>query len=90
MILLKHLEFYCQKQFDFSRIIEYSTISMLGYFKDILANAGLPETWLEWYLKPDWNDARIMSDTVSQAPDQRPQGNQWERGISNQVGHPHD
>ena len=28
--------------------MEYSTISMLDYFKDTLANVGLPEVWLEW------------------------------------------
>ena len=28
-------------------IVEYSMISMLDYFEDILANAGLPYAWLE-------------------------------------------
>ena len=30
-------------------IVEYSTISVLDYFKDTLANVGLPEAWMEWY-----------------------------------------
>ena len=29
------------------RIVEYSTISVLEYFGDTLANVGLPEAWLE-------------------------------------------
>ena len=29
-------------------IVEYSTISMLEYFEDTLANVGLPEALLEW------------------------------------------
>ena len=28
------------------RIVEYSTISVLEYFEDTLANVGLPEAWL--------------------------------------------
>ena len=31
-------------------IVEYSTISLLYYFEDTLANMGLPESWLEWPL----------------------------------------
>ena len=31
-------------------IVEYSTISMLDYFNENLANVGLPEAWLGW----DW------------------------------------
>ena len=30
--------------------MEYSTISMFGYFEDTLANVGLPEDWLEFDL----------------------------------------
>ena len=30
------------------RIVEYATNLVLGYFKDTLANVGLPEAWLEW------------------------------------------
>ena len=29
--------------------MEYSTISMLDYFEDTLANVGLPEAWMGWY-----------------------------------------
>ena len=29
-------------------MMEYSTISMLNYFKDNLANVGLPKAWLVW------------------------------------------
>ena len=28
--------------------MEYSTISMLAYYKDTLAYVGLSEAWLEW------------------------------------------
>ena len=28
--------------------MEYSTISMLDYYKDTHTNVGLPEAWLEW------------------------------------------
>ena len=30
------------------RVAEYSTISMLDYFKDNLSNVGLPEAWTKW------------------------------------------
>ena len=43
-------------------IMEYSTISMLGYFEDTLTNVGLFEAWLEW----DSNDVtRIENKFVS-------------------------
>ena len=38
--------------------MEYSTISMLNCFVDILANVGLPEAWLEW----DSNDVTQIKD----------------------------
>ena len=31
-------------------IVEYSTISVMEYFRDTLANVGLPKAWLECYL----------------------------------------
>ena len=30
------------------RIVEYTTILVLEYFEDTLANVGLPEAWLRW------------------------------------------
>ena len=30
--------------------MEYSIISMLGYFKDTLSNVGIPDSWLQWDL----------------------------------------
>ena len=41
---------FLPKTISVLRIVEYSTISMLGYFEDTLSNVGLPEAWLEWEL----------------------------------------
>ena len=38
--------------------MEFSTISILDYLEDILANVGLPEAWLEW----DSNDVTQIKD----------------------------
>ena len=39
-------EVFLPKTISVLRIVEYSTISMLGYFEDTLTNLGLPEAWL--------------------------------------------
>ena len=38
----------CQKTISVLRIVEYSTISTLDYFKDTLSNVELSKFWLEW------------------------------------------
>ena len=73
--------------------MEYSTISVLDYFIDTMANLGLPEAWLEW----DSNDvawientrAEIGSICIKKAEsniDKNHELNQVGNGESNQVG----
>ena len=52
---------FSPKTISVPRIVEYSTISMLDYFEDNLANVVLPEAWLEC----DSNDVtRIENNCV--------------------------
>ena len=60
--------------------MENSTILMLGYFKDILANVGLPEAWLEY----DSNDVtRIKNNCVKRESNRTIQNLIWH--LSNTV-----
>ena len=55
------------------RIVEYSTVLVLEYFKDILANVGLPEAWLEW----DSNFVTRIENKYFSCESNRTEKNNW-------------
>ena len=73
--------------------MEYSTISMMDYFYDTLANVGLPEAWLEWESNdPNQTENKCVkceSNLIKKAesnPSKKHESNQVGNGDLNQVG----
>ena len=66
--------------------MEYSTISILGYFGDTLVNVGLPEACLEWDLN---NVTQIENNYVKREsnrikkPDSNPVKNRESNPVKN-------